>query len=1240
MTLRKRILAAATAIALALGMAAGGATPAMAAAPDDTKVWVCKYSGTPGVNEQYKDGKNPIEVSVSTIDDTSDFDPVTGTGYFPDSQGRSYSLGYSTSFTVDPTIEDCPRPELPVPGYTVTDESCESGGSITLTTSEWIVYVVTNAEGEVIPNDALTDLPPGTYTVTPTAIEPAILDDEFYDPLAVIAAIDPALCADLATATIDIAPATCLSGEALNQGGFATTNATLTSANVVDDQYTVVFTADEGSLFAAGDGVSEDRTTLTLTGTLAGPDLTLCALATASIDIAPATCTSGEALNQGGFAMANASLTSSGVVDDQYTVVFTADEGSLFAAGDGVSVDRTTLTLTGTLAGPDLELCPIATAALAFIDPTCDDAQQLDESAFETANASMTMLDVDGSAYTVVFTADGDALFAPGEGVSTDRTTLTFTGTLEPNDERLCLVVEATFTLPPATCEVGEDWENPIIDADAGVIAGEPVFDEEARTVSITFTATAAYIFQVEGEGGTTFSKTLTVTLDVADRDPSLCDEATATVPVIAPTCELGASLDLAGISGVNATFEVVDDGSSDGTYEVLFTAAEGSRFPGDELTLEVTGELADRDPALCGLATASVPVIAPTCELGASLDVDGIEAENATWDVIDDGSESGTYEVEFTADEGYRFPGDQTTLTVSDELAPNDESLCNVVEASFTLPPATCEVGEDWENPIIVADAGVVGGEPAFDPEARTVTITFTATGPNVFVSDAEGEPTYSKTLTLTLDVADRDPSLCLEPTVDWSVTAATCELGESLDLESISADNATVEVIDDGSESGTFEIEFTADDGYRFADDQRILTVTGELAGPNSELCLEAVAAIAVTDATCFLDSTLDEEGFTVENATYDIESYDPVTRAYEVIFTADFGARFDTALDGVSEDGTTRTFSGTLDAADPDGDGCVLPVTDAFLAFTEATCLDAQALDVEGFEFDAELAELVDVTYDGLDYEVVFATLDEDTVFFQSSEPVTGRTVSEDGRTLTFTGTLQGPDEELCLEVILPPVEVIDDCLTQSYTITAVEGVTYTRTVNGVELPVSFGDADSVTYEAVPFDEVTVTAIADPGYRLPDGYEPFTYTYVFDEECIPTAPVTTASVTSTQPDCLGNPGRFTLTNEPGVIWKVDGVVVEGNRTYSAAVGSTPTIEASLEPASEEFPTGFGWNDEDQQTLWNLAFPAADDCLPTLAITGAANALAGLGLVGLIIMMAGTGLVATRRREGVAQG
>ena len=127
--LRTRILAAATATLLALGMAAGGASAATAAPPqEDTKVWVCKYSGTPGVNEQYKGGKNPIDVSISTIDTTTPYDPETGlgfdletgTGYFADGQSRSYSIGYTSSFPEDPDFTNCPRPLLPIPGYDVT----------------------------------------------------------------------------------------------------------------------------------------------------------------------------------------------------------------------------------------------------------------------------------------------------------------------------------------------------------------------------------------------------------------------------------------------------------------------------------------------------------------------------------------------------------------------------------------------------------------------------------------------------------------------------------------------------------------------------------------------------------------------------------------------------------------------------------------------------------------------------------------------------------------------------------------------------------------------------------------------------------------------------------------------------------------------------------------------------------------------------------------------------------------
>ncbi|KQV25960.1 hypothetical protein [Yonghaparkia sp. Root332] len=129
--------------------------------------------------------------------------------------------------------------------------------------------------------------------------------------------------------------------------------------------------------------------------------------------------------------------------------------------------------------------------------------------------------------------------------------------------------------------------------------------------------------------------------------------------PLIDATCELGESLDVEGIDAENATWVVVDDGSESGTYEVLFTADEGYRFADDQTTLTVSGELADRDPLLCEEASGSVPLIDPTCELGASVDLEKISGVNATFEVIDDGSESGSYEVEFTALEGFRFAHD-----------------------------------------------------------------------------------------------------------------------------------------------------------------------------------------------------------------------------------------------------------------------------------------------------------------------------------------------------------------------------------------------------------------------------------------------------------------------------------------------------------------------------------------------------------------------------------------------------
>jgi uncharacterized repeat protein (TIGR01451 family) len=75
------------------------------------KVFVCKYVGTPGVDERLQTGDNPIDVSVNAIPD------YQGVGsWFADAQGRSYVLGpeHEANEHVDePSVSSCPQPEVP-----------------------------------------------------------------------------------------------------------------------------------------------------------------------------------------------------------------------------------------------------------------------------------------------------------------------------------------------------------------------------------------------------------------------------------------------------------------------------------------------------------------------------------------------------------------------------------------------------------------------------------------------------------------------------------------------------------------------------------------------------------------------------------------------------------------------------------------------------------------------------------------------------------------------------------------------------------------------------------------------------------------------------------------------------------------------------------------------------------------------------------------------------------------------
>ncbi|HDN59073.1 MAG TPA: hypothetical protein ENF20_03870 [Candidatus Marinimicrobia bacterium] len=86
------------------------------------KVYVCKYAGQPGVDEFLKPGKQPIEVSIASIDH-NDWDGSVP-GWFNDAHDRSYVLGY-VPMVPEPTAADCPvtwnRPDPRVREYNICE---------------------------------------------------------------------------------------------------------------------------------------------------------------------------------------------------------------------------------------------------------------------------------------------------------------------------------------------------------------------------------------------------------------------------------------------------------------------------------------------------------------------------------------------------------------------------------------------------------------------------------------------------------------------------------------------------------------------------------------------------------------------------------------------------------------------------------------------------------------------------------------------------------------------------------------------------------------------------------------------------------------------------------------------------------------------------------------------------------------------------------------------------------------
>ncbi len=134
--------------------------------PEIGKVYVCKYVGTPGVDERLQTGQNPIEVSVNAVPQ-----PVVIGSYFPDAQGRSYVLGF-VPMVPEPTRDDCPHPDLPEQASaSVKPDQClwtQADGSLTPVELD-LEHAVLTINGKTYTASQTINLPPGNYPYSWTA---------------------------------------------------------------------------------------------------------------------------------------------------------------------------------------------------------------------------------------------------------------------------------------------------------------------------------------------------------------------------------------------------------------------------------------------------------------------------------------------------------------------------------------------------------------------------------------------------------------------------------------------------------------------------------------------------------------------------------------------------------------------------------------------------------------------------------------------------------------------------------------------------------------------------------------------------------------------------------------------------------------------------------------------------------------------------------------------------------------
>lgn len=163
-------------LALFVAVFSNGLVPSVAQAysttnPDNQfkKVYVCKYVGTPGVDERLQTGDNPIDVDTHALGSS-----FTGLGsFFNDAQGRSVAIAWDNKDKIEPAVGMCPAPQGPVdecPNL-VGNQAVVPAGMLKDESGNCVTDVCPNLEGIQL------TVPDGKYKDTQGNCVPIIVDE-------------------------------------------------------------------------------------------------------------------------------------------------------------------------------------------------------------------------------------------------------------------------------------------------------------------------------------------------------------------------------------------------------------------------------------------------------------------------------------------------------------------------------------------------------------------------------------------------------------------------------------------------------------------------------------------------------------------------------------------------------------------------------------------------------------------------------------------------------------------------------------------------------------------------------------------------------------------------------------------------------------------------------------------------------------------------------------------------------